>query len=391
MPRARVLTPPGQGGIAVVVVSGPGAPALLDRVFAGTHRPAGRLALGRIAHGTIRRNGAVLDEVIVARVDTAGEPRFEVNCHGGMAAVNAVLDCLRGAGARVVEDGPAAADRPPAPPLSDRAIRAAALKALPRVPTRLGAVMLLHQADGALRRAVETALQALDRGDAAPLCALRNTRELGIALLHPPRVALLGPPNVGKSTLLNALLERERVIVHEEPGTTRDTVTERVSLQGVPFDLTDAAGIRAAGDEVERGAVRRALSLARHCEVALVLFDVREGTWPDAAAVPAFAPGTRVLFVGNKADLLTGPAPPLRLRTCGPTCEPVRISARTRANLVALEDALLAPYRPLIDPCRRGAAVVFFPEAAEALDAAHRAHADGGPAAAACALRRSGA
>jgi tRNA modification GTPase len=390
-PHARVLTPPGQGGIGIVAVCGPGAAALLDRVFVGTRRTAAALLPGAIAHGTIQRDGSVLDEVIVARLDGPGEARFEVNCHGGIAAVLAVLDCLRGAGADLADWQDVTPPAPlPGPPLAASAIRAAALAELPRVPTRLGAVMLLHQAEGALRTALEGVTEALEGAEAARLDDLLATAPLGAALLGPPRVALIGPPNVGKSTLLNALLEQERVIVHEEPGTTRDTVVERVSLRGVPFDLMDAAGIRATGDDVEEEAVRRALRMARTCDVALLLFDAREGAWPEPSIAPDFGEATRVVAVGNKADLLAGPPPAVRLPGGVPPGGAIYVSARNRTNLNRLEDALLTPYEALIEPCRSGAAVVFRREIAEVLAAAREAARHDSPAAALQLLHAAG-
>ncbi len=162
-------------------------------------------------------------------------------------------------------------------------------------------------------------------------------------------MALLGPPNAGKSTLLNALLEEERVIVHPDPGTTRDVIREMVSVRGVPFEVMDAAGIRAAGDEVERLAVERATALAGACDVALLVYDAREEPGSALADVPPPSPAARTILVANKADLLAGPA-----RGGG-----VLISARRREGLDALEAELLAPYADLIEPARAGAAVVF--------------------------------
>ena len=390
-PAARVLTPPGQGGIGIIAVRGPGAASLVDRVFVGTRRAAGELAPGTIAHGTIRRDGAALDEVIVARLDSQGEPCFEVNCHGGIAAVVAVVDCLRDAGAAVADwqDAPTPAPTP-VPLLAASVIRAAALSELPHVPTRLGAVMLLHQAEGALRAAIDRAGKGLEAGECGPLDALIATAPLGVALLRPPRVALIGPPNVGKSTLLNALLEQERVIVHDEPGTTRDTVVERVSLRGVPFDLMDAAGIRNGTDDVEREAVQRALRMAEACDVALLLFDAREGAWPESMAAPAFGGATRAIPVGNKADLLAGPPPPVRLPFEAPMCGPLYVSARERSNLDRLEGTPLAPYEDLVEPCRRGGPVLFRDAASDALLEAQQAFRQVGPAAALRTLQAAG-
>jgi tRNA modification GTPase len=370
--RAAVITPPGEGGIGIIALAGRDAVNVLDSVFDGTKRPAGALEPGAVAHGTVRRDGAILDEVIVARVEEPGGPAagacFEVNCHGGVVAVRSVLRCLEEAGARVV--GPSEfAPRPlsGAGPLSRAALRARALASLPRARTRLGAAMLLRQAAGALSDELEGVSELLRAGEAheaaARLDALLPAADLAQALLGPPRVALLGPPNVGKSTLLNALLEHERVIVHHEPGTTRDVVAETVSIRGVPFELMDSAGIRAALDEVERAAVERAAALAESCDVALVLFDAREGAGSAADLAGRNRPRARRILVGNKTDLLAGPP-------ADPDAgEVVMISAKTGANLGELEAALLRPYEAAMQSVAEGAAAPFDPECVQALAA----------------------
>lgn len=351
---AAAITPPGEGGIAVIVLSGPDTLAILKAVFIGARRPAQEIGDGALAYGTIRRDGQVLDEVIVARVDEDDDARFEINCHGGVVAVNAVLKCLKEAGARVIPWQSLQPGRAPKDPLSAEAIRAAALDALPSATTRLGATMLLHQAGGALNRAVE-ALAAQPGPES--ILRLRATWCLGRALLNPPRVAIVGPPNTGKSTLLNALLEEERVIVHHEPGTTRDVVRETVSICGMPFELMDTAGIRETEDEVERHAVGLAARMAAGADIVLTVYDVSE-----VSSVPIDLPGStaRIIRVANKIDLLEG--------TVASMSSSVAISAHEHRNLSALEDALLEPYRKHLNACRKGAPIVFTIEQAVALD-----------------------
>ncbi len=362
---ASMITPLGEGGIGVIALWGPDAASVLGECFAGTKRQAAALPVGAIAHGTVRRGDDVLDEVIVAHLPPPATamagPYFEVNCHGGVVAVRAVLDRLQEAGARAA---PAAEFAAPAsgPPLSRASIRARALQLLPRAPTRLGAIMLLHQADGALSeelRRIEALLAAGDAEDAAGLLErLVRIAELGNRLLEPQRVALLGPPNVGKSTLFNALLDEERVIVHHEPGTTRDTVSEVVSILGVPFELVDAAGIGRPADELEGHAVGRAMTLAETCDVALLVFDASRSETLDLLPTPG--PQARTILVGNKLDLLPQGQPPDR------PGDAVYVSAREGRNLEQVEDALVRPHADLIGPCREGRAVPPDDEAGEA-------------------------
>jgi len=395
--RASVITPPGEGGIGIIAVWGPGAAELLDRVFVGTRRGARDLPVGTIAHGTVQRDGRVLDEVIVAR-PRPGSPLaeaddgscFEVNCHGGVVAVYAVLGCIEEAGGHVVpwqEMDAARIKR--APPLDGASLRAAALAALPHAPTRLAVAMLLHQADGALERergAVAAAVRNADAdGALGRLDALLATAPLGRALLDPPTVAILGPPNAGKSTLFNALLDEERAIVHQEPGTTRDVVAQTVAMRGVPFELKDSAGIRQAHSEVERCAVGLARDLAGSCEVALLVFDARRR--PRRSLFPPLAPEARTILVGNKVDLLPGPPPPAgTLRGT----QIVYVSAREHTNIAGIESALLRPYEPLLEACRAGGPVIFTRRAEQAVARVRRLVAAGDLSAAAAELSPAG-
>jgi tRNA modification GTPase len=397
--HASLITPPGEGGIGIVSLWGPGALEVLEQVFVGSKRRAGQIPSGAIAHGTIRRAGEVLDEVIVARLEPEGlgvpEPYFEVNCHGGIMAVQAVLRRLEEAGTTVVDSSELSALSPAeSGPLSGEAIRVRALAQLPRAPTRLAAAMLLHQAEGALSRELADVAELLDARDgrraATELHGLLATARLGRALLAPPKVALLGPPNVGKSTLLNALLEEERVIVHQEPGTTRDVVAETVSLGGVPFELLDSAGIREAEDDVEREAVGRAARLAGQCEVALLIFDAREGPARALDLAPTLRADARVILVGNKVDLLPDASREYQLPDNLADVPVLCISAQMKANLRGLESMLLEPYENLIERCRCGKGVLFDTEAEGALRGVLESLATSGSQAALSVLRAAG-
>ena len=158
--RACLITPPGEGGISVIALAGPGAVKVLAACFQGSRRAADEIAPGVIAHGRIVRDARTVDEVIVARLAAhqshAGETIYEVNCHGGAAATAGVLECLHVAGAQVVPwQAFCAPEDLRTAVLSEAAIRASALALLPRARTRLAARMLLHQAQGALSRALE--------------------------------------------------------------------------------------------------------------------------------------------------------------------------------------------------------------------------------------------
>ena len=388
---ASVITPPGEGGIGIIALNGPGAAALLDRFFVGTKRSARQLAPGSLAHGRIRDGDRTIDEVIVAHLDgelsPTGEPYYEVNCHGGVQAVRSVLECFRRAGAHVVgwqEGGPQQPGAAPEPVLAASGIRQKTLNALPRALTRLAVAMLLHQAQGALWGElcrIRAALSEPDPEEAGRLLAgLLATAAFGSALLKPQKVAITGPPNVGKSTLLNALLKKERVLVHRTPGTTRDVVSEVVSIGGVPVELMDSAGIREPCGDVESQAVTRARDLVRTCDVLLMVYDVRRGVQAALADMPLLRPGRRILLVGNKIDLLRGPPSARPLPTELADCPHLLISAKEGTNIAQLECALLAPFQHFINHAREGGAVAFDGEIQTAVQAIADALKRSGPA-----------
>lgn len=276
MVHARRLTPPGRGGVALVALEGPGAAALLAGALSRPLPAVGGVVVGRL----LDHAGAPVDEVLVAR---GGDEAFEVGCHGGPAVVDAVLDALRARGAG---DGAA-------PPDEDR-LAAEARALLPRATTALGAKVLLS---GALGRAVR-ALLARASGDGDPRPGLERllaTAPLGRALLAPPRVAVVGPPNAGKSSLVNALVGRERAIVDAAAGTTRDALEVPVDLDGVPALLVDTAGDREAEDPVERAGVARAREVGATAALRLVVVDGLTGV-----ELPAADPK---LVVRTKRDL----------------------------------------------------------------------------------------
>jgi tRNA modification GTPase len=156
------------------------------------------------------------------------------------------------------------------------------------------------------------------------------------------RVAIVGRPNVGKSSLLNRLSRSERAIVTDLPGTTRDLVESELVLQGVPLTLLDTAGIRATDDPVEQIGIERSRAALQAADVVLLLFDLSQGWTAEDEALRALVPeGVPLLRVGNKADQL-GPAAGAAAAPPQPeAAADVRISALTGAGQEALVQALL--------------------------------------------------
>ena len=136
------------------------------------------------------------------------------------------------------------------------------------------------------------------------LSGLLSTALLGRALELGVRTAIVGRPNVGKSSLLNALLMRERAIVSEFPGTTRDTVEELVEIAGIPLCLVDTAGLRSSDDHVEQLGIERSRQALEQADLVLVVLDLTEGVTLEDEELLAAVPPARTIVVGNKLDLV---------------------------------------------------------------------------------------
>lgn len=316
--QVAVLTPPGSAAIAVLALRGPSAWAIVHRYF----RPArGQLAeLSPTSGLRFGRFGeAESDEVVLA---IRGPDSFEIHCHGGRRVVEWVLGLATSAGADEV-----AWSEVVAPEFADP--RAAAL--LPFARTVRTAAILLDQAHGAYTRAVAA-------NDSE---VLRRNATVGRHLVEPWTVAIAGPPNAGKSTLLNALAGFSRSVVSPIPGTTRDAVSVSLAFDGWPIDLIDTAGMRQTVDLVEIEGVERARQAVATSDLCLSVVDATEpppasttdiGDQLDRASV-------RTLLVLNKCDLAAVADHILP--------EAIRISAATGEGLAELATRIVQTLIPV--------------------------------------------
>ena len=326
---------PGQGGIAVIRLSGPRA---VRAVAAITVIPGQQLwESHRVLYGHVVAAGGVerLDEVLVlvmlAPRSFTGEDVVEIHCHGGVIAVQQVL-------ARVLEQ-PGMRRALPGE-FSQRAVlngrldltRAEAIGDLVGARSQRAAQLAMAGLDGGIQKKMvvlrERLLDQLSELEArvdfeedlpplngeALLQELQAVRsELGLLVAdgergsfvrHGLRVALVGRPNVGKSSLLNLLSRRERAIVTDLPGTTRDLLESEIVLDGVPITLLDTAGIRATCDAVEQLGIARSREALASADLVLLLFDLAHGWSEEDQDLFALIPeGVPCLRVGNKADL----------------------------------------------------------------------------------------
>ncbi|MEW6420856.1 MAG: tRNA uridine-5-carboxymethylaminomethyl(34) synthesis GTPase MnmE [Deinococcota bacterium] len=365
---AAIATAPGSAGVGIVRISGPDALGIADGAFRGRRRPSatrgGRFLFGQLVAG----DGEVLDEglclVFRGPHSYTGEDVAELQTHGSPAVLARVLARVLELGARPARPGEFTLRAYLAGRLD--LAQAEAVLELVNAGTETARRQAALGLSGALGERVErvaahvtrtlAALQAMldypeegvpDEDRTVPLAAaeaelhaLVGTARAGQVATRGARLALIGRPNAGKSSLLNALLGYERSIVTPIPGTTRDYLEAPLSLAGVPVTLVDTAGIRETGDEVEAAGVRQALSLAESADLVLALED---GSQPHEH-LPAKLPGeTRVIRVRTKADLPAAWTDPAALD----------VSAVTGQGLPELRDAIHAA---LIGDAARGEA-----------------------------------
>lgn len=309
-PLLRVMTAPAPGAVAILQLTGPGLPALLARLTGRTDWPAGRLRL--VSLGGIDEGLAVL-----LREDWA-----QLMPHGGPRVVQLLAARLMELGARPETGDGAAIDARTTYPEARSAIEADMLATIASAASSGAIDLLLAQP----RLWSESARPDWDQIE-------RRTRAWD-RLLVPPTVAVVGRPNVGKSTLTNRLLGRTASLVADLPGTTRDWVAGLVELDGLAVRWIDTPGLRKSDDVIEQRAIELARGVIESAEVVLALRDPHLD-WPEPEALPREPD----LWVMNKADL----AEAGRAVADGSTrAAPLRISAQTGEGVAALQGAILA-------------------------------------------------
>ena len=324
---------PGEGSVAIVRISGPGAEAIGQQLFVAPGRQSWE------SHRVLY--GHVVDPASQQRVDEAllllmraprsftRETVVELHCHGGLVAVQRVLELVLAAGARRALPGE----------FSQRAFlngrldltRAEAISEMVCSRSRRAAQLAMAGMDGGLQQQIsalrerlldqlaelearvdfEEDLPPLDgRAVVAEFTAVLGALEhlvvqarQGELLREGLRVAIVGRPNVGKSSLLNLLSQRQRAIVTDLPGTTRDLLESQLVLEGVPLTLLDTAGIRPTDDRVEQLGIDRSLEALASADLVLLLFDLTAGWTPADQALRDLVPeGAALVVAGNKLD-----------------------------------------------------------------------------------------
>ncbi|MED5577057.1 MAG: GTPase [Planctomycetota bacterium] len=293
---AWMLTPPGRAAVATVCLSGPVVRELLDLFFEPQSQGLwSSQSLNRLFYGNwLGPDGSREDLVICRKTSVA----FEIYCHGGTLPTRRILGNLQDQGCRI--GSPWEAMRTETRDL----ISAEARWLLSSQGSQVPASILARQAMGALSNTVDQIEQLIWEGtlhEAKRLALqLLDTWSWGMRISRPPRVAFCGRPNVGKSSLINAILGYERSIVVDRPGTTRDLVMERAVIGGWPVELIDTAGLRSStSDPLEAQGIGRAQHILKEVDGIVAV-----SSFPDCPAVKL--PDeiqTPVLQVLNKSDL----------------------------------------------------------------------------------------
>lgn len=364
---AAIATAPGEGAVSIVRISGPRALLIADEVFRcksprPSERSGGTFVFGRV----VDESGSMLDEALLlimrAPHSYTREDTVEIQGHGGTVNARRILERVIDAGARVAGPGEftrraflnGRLDLVQAEAVAD-IIRAkterAALAAVQQLEGRLS--MTLHEVyeqllycSAQVEAALDFADQELPKDILYPIHnqlfisiskmrSLLETWREGRILRDGATVVIAGKPNVGKSTLLNALVGAERAIVSPHPGTTRDTIRETVILEGYPVTFVDTAGIRPTSCEIELEGIRRAEDERAAADLCLYVIDASLGMDDDDRAAIESIPESKRIVVWNKIDRV--PIPPVD-RYSGSS---VHISARTGAGLDRLKTVLV--------------------------------------------------
>ncbi|MGC8743821.1 MAG: tRNA uridine-5-carboxymethylaminomethyl(34) synthesis GTPase MnmE [Verrucomicrobiia bacterium] len=365
---AAISTPVGEGGIAIVRVSGPDSLRIADICFKPSAKNVIPSAVPShtIHYGYIVRNGEIIDEVMLAvlrkpRTYTR-EDMLEISCHGGTLPAKMVLETLIEHGARLAQPGE----------FTKRAFlngridltQAEAVIDIIHSRTELAMKMAQRQLEGKLSAKIEEIRNRLMRvlahieahidfpeEDIEPdtreslsiqikeaidvIVNLLQTSDEGRILRQGIKVAIIGKPNSGKSSLLNKLLDYDRAIVSPIPGTTRDTIEETANIRGIPVVFTDTAGLRSSDDIVEAEGIKRTRRAIEQSELLLLVMDAGEPFKEEYRENLELISGKKAIIVRNKIDL------PIRLELPSESKIPVvDVSCLTGEGIEKLKDRI---------------------------------------------------
>ncbi|MCK8826841.1 tRNA uridine-5-carboxymethylaminomethyl(34) synthesis GTPase MnmE [Natroniella acetigena] len=334
---AAISTAVGEGGIGIVRISGPEAIEIAEEIFKNKKEKSLIEVDSYTAHyGQVidPRNQQVVDEVITlvmkAPKTYTTEDIVEIDCHGGPIVLQKILDVVLHMGVRLADPGE----------FTKRAFlngridlaQAEAIIDLIRSQTEIGLEVAIDQLEGGLSNKVNQIKEDIvsllahleatidfpedeiedfnpeqlgDRIDGAlkKTSELLETSQRGKILREGLEVAIVGRPNVGKSSLLNALLRENRAIVTEVPGTTRDVIEEVINIDGIPLKIIDTAGIRKTEDKVEKIGVEKSEKFLKRADLVLLVLDINQGISAEDRELMRLIKSKQTVVVANKFDL----------------------------------------------------------------------------------------
>ncbi len=368
-----IATPPGEGGIGIVRLSGPESLAIAGKIFKSPRKKVvSELPTYSAHYGHIigPETGKIIDEVILlimlAPRSYTREDVVEIHCHGGIVPLRQVLELVIAQGARTAQPGE----------FTQRAFlngrldlaQAEAVIDIVRAKTSAGLQTALGQLGGGLSRRIiplrERLLEILAQvevsidfpeydvpeitaaeirsgsaGVQREIEELLQTADQGRILREGLRTIILGKPNVGKSSLLNALLREQRALVTAIPGTTRDVIEEYINIRGVPLQIMDTAGIRQTEDLVEKLGIEQARHFLATADLALVILDAQVGWSAEDGAIMDMLQDKKAIILINKIDI--GDAIDMgELGRRFPTTPILRISVQEGWGLEELENVI---------------------------------------------------
>lgn len=356
---ASTATPPGEGAIAVIRISGSKAFEIVEKIFSG---PVSSFQTHTAHYGKIlSKDGATIDHVLLLVMkgprSYTGEDTVEISCHGGSIIPRQILERLYEEGVRPAEPGEfslraflngkidlaqaeavqqlIAAKSERAMEHASRQLEGVLSKAISQFQSELTEIAAILNAwvdfpeEGLEFASMEEMIEQLEK-TIEKMAKLAATFHDGKALHEGISLCLLGAPNVGKSSLMNALLGQDRAIVTEIAGTTRDLLEEDLRLGGLHFRLIDTAGIRKTEEVVEKEGIRRSHKAMEEADVVLLLLDASRPLVDSDHELIKMAPKVKTLIVWNKIDA----------GRFDPAISPIGISAKERIGLEILQEAI---------------------------------------------------
>ncbi|MBZ9625991.1 tRNA uridine-5-carboxymethylaminomethyl(34) synthesis GTPase MnmE [Clostridium sp. FP2] len=333
---AAIATSIGEGGISIIRVSGDKSIDIIDSIFVGkNNRKLHDFKSYTMRYGhIIDKNASKLDEVIISYMkgpkSFTAEDTIEVNCHGGVVGTNRILQEIIRAGARMAEPGE----------FTKRAFlngridlsQAEAVIDIIRAKTELSMKSALMQSEGSISREIKTIrnkllsvianievtvdypeedIEEVTAGmvteDVALVISeidtLLSTADEGKILREGLSTVIVGKPNVGKSSLLNALLKEKRAIVTDVPGTTRDAIEEYISIEGIPVKIVDTAGIRETEDIVEKIGVQTSKEKIDEADLVILILDWSKKLTHEDEEIIEYIKEKKYIVLLNKSDL----------------------------------------------------------------------------------------